>query len=174
MTTNELFEVSDDDRIPWWTPGCRMRFSEMCKRQLRKFRAMYEEAGSRRSSVRRREKDVYRILTETTHRFGRVYAFEPFVEESLSDLNAPETRAMWRVLQELIDDRELLDQAEVIFKPGEPHIRDLGDPLGGMSNYKSIWEGIPLSERKNPGRMTIRRYLALVGNRALREKVLGC
>lgn len=99
-----------------------------------------------------------------------------FFEESLENISDKKYQALWRLYDNMIHDPELRKAADVIFVPDDPEHEKEGLHYWGEQPKRrltGIWEFMEKSKKYNKGRITLRRYMALVGNKRLREKVFG-
>ena len=116
------------------------------------------------------------LLVEADENYYNIFAFSDFVEESLENSNDGRYQVSWRLLDKLIHDPELMKAGDVIFVPEGPEHENEGMHYWGEQpkrRLKSSWDFLELSQKNNKGRVTLRRYMALVGNKLLRQEVFG-
>ena len=116
------------------------------------------------------------LLVEADENYYNIFAFSDFVEESLENSNDVRYQVLWRLLDKLIHDPELMKAGDVIFVPEGPEHENEGMHYWGEQpkrRLKSSWDFLELSQKNNKGRVTLRRYMALVGNKLLRQEVFG-
>ena len=116
------------------------------------------------------------LLVEAEENFYNVFACSDFLEECMDNLSDRRYQTLWRVFDILIHDSDLRKAADVIFVPEGPEHEKEGLHYWGEEPARRLinsWCIMSRNLKQNKGRMTIRRYLALVANLPLRRKVFG-
>lgn len=94
--------------------------------------------------------------------YYNIFTFEEFWEETTEHLSDERYQALWLLYEELLMDEQLQKEGEIIIDPDAP-VRQL----------KRHWDFMSQEEKNNRARVTYRRYMALVANKELRQKMFG-
>ncbi len=116
------------------------------------------------------------LLEEVEENFYHVFAVSDFIEECLENLNDRRYQALWLLCDKLVHDTELRTAADVIFVPEGPEHEKEGVHYWGEQPKRRLicsWDIMGHDKKYNKGRMTMRRYMALVSNLRLRQMVFG-
>ncbi len=179
ISTKELFKISsDDDMIPYWTKDGTIHFSDDLENWFVELRNRYDIlVESDINIVGNKLEWIMDLLDYATKEYCRIYAFGDFFYESLDNLSDHRYLALWKLFEELLHDPELQKAGAVIFEP------DGKEPYNGTSRYydgngtrrrlSENWYFMSEEKKFNKARTTFRRYMALVANVDLREKVFG-
>ncbi len=152
----ENYHTTDDDRVFWWRKDGDVHFSDGMWQWLdglkTEFAAIlaegWETVPAGDVSARLAE-----LLVEADTFYKRIYPFGEMIQEFEVHAGSREYQAAVRLLAALMDRN-----------------RAKGSVIGDTV-YN--WELADRNLTFNEGRLAIRRYLALLANRALREEVLG-
>lgn len=158
MTTAEFLEVSDDDMLLWWKPDGNLHFSEECKHWFQSLQEQFQQKVQENwevpSTVEFLQKCLY-DLHIADDIFYRVLmtseAFYDFVNHS-RDRNYV---AAILLLEDLIEENK--EEHQEIFKQCWTH----------------SWDLMPRSVKENAARLRVKRYLAILSNKELRNSVFG-
>lgn len=174
LTTFDVFGAGPDDMIFYWEEGGKIDFSDELKSWFADLSGRYFELLSADWEIENPLRWVVELVKYVNRVFYKIYPFYDFFEESLNNLSDRRYLALWKLCEELAYDEELKEAAQVIFLPTDyksSRISDYSDEDG--RRLAGSCDLIPDTERFNKGRVTLRRYMALVGNKKLREKVFG-
>ena len=98
--------------------------------------------------------------------YVRIYVFDDFMNETMDYITDARFIALWQLFDEVLHDSENLKAASVLFEIADPN-------WGGSSRKCDQWGCLSSEDKFNKGRQAMRRFLALVANRDLRNKVFG-
>lgn len=156
------FNVNDDegyfaypvkDDFVYWLDDPE-EFSEETQKWFKKLRAKYREFLNQNDEQVGLRKYV-NLLDQINKRYYRIFVFEHQFEEFIDSFYRPEVQAAIKLLKWIADDPENVKEGSIV------------------ENMKYPW-GLENSELKfNAGRKRIRRYLALLANKTLREKLFN-
>ena len=154
MTTANFFEVENDDRVYWWRENGDVVFSDAMENWLRELGGEYKSILHTHTLIGMDGETSLRRLVEELHRigavFGKLYCFRNFFYDYLGNSDDPRYQAAALLLGDLID------------------------RLGGELPQPDRENVITEKEKKNSlPLLKMKRYLALLGNRELRLRVLG-
>lgn len=162
--------------IPWWNVGCDWDFSEQVKSWFAELKSQYESAIEEEYLVENPLKYIVDLLKYADDNYYQIYVFKNFFEESLSNIHDKRYMTLWKMFEFMLYDPMMKQEVEVIFVPEGP-----GHEREGIHYWekttkrrlKNPWDITDREKRNNKARVTLRRYLALLGNRELRERVFG-
>lgn len=154
MTTAAFFMADNDDRVYWWRENGDVVFSDAMENWLRELGGEYKSILHTHTLIGMDGETSLRRLVEELHRienvFGKLYCFHTFFYEYLGNSDDPRYQAAALLLGDLID------------------------RLGGELPQPDRENFITDREKKNSlPLLKMKRYLALLGNRELRHRVLG-
>lgn len=162
LSTEEFFNQSPDDMIPYWEEGCGFEFSEYLLEWFKSLRNEYDDLMGAEYLCDNVLKYCISLLDEANKNYYRIYAFSTFFEETLENLQDKRYLTLWRIFDKMIHEPEMINMGRVVFVPDESECR-----------LPRTWDIMEPEKKKNAARMSLRRYLALVGNVELRKKVFG-
>lgn len=176
ISTEKFFNQSPDDMIPYWENDNKIVFSEELWGWFETLKQQYDNMLNEAEKVPNLLNYMMDLLVEADENYYNIFAFSDFAEESLENANDMRYQALWRLFDKLVHDPELMKAGDVIFVPEGPEHENEGLYYLGEQpkrRLKSSWDFMALSEKNNKGRVTLRRYMALVGNKLLRQEVFG-
>jgi len=153
MTTANFFKVENDDRVYWWSENGDVVFSDEMDAWLRELGGEYKSILHTHALIGMDGETSLRRLVEELHRienvFGKLYCFHTFFYEYLGNSDDPRYQAAALLLGNLIE------------------------RLGGELPQPDRESFITDREKKNSlSLLKMKRYLALLGNKELRRRVL--
>lgn len=176
ISTQELFGQNPDDMILYWEDDGKIIFSEELWNWFYELKSEFDAKMKEECDVKNPLRYMVDLLEEAEENFYSVFAEADFFEECLENLNDRRYQTLWCLFDKLIHDPELRKEADVIFVPEGPEHEKEGVHYWGEEPKRRLirsWDIMKLDLKYNRGRMTIRRYLALVANLKLRKKVFG-
>lgn len=176
ISTEEFFHQSPDDMIPYWENNNKIVFSEELWDWFHSLKRESDIMMENDNPVENLLNYMTELLVEADENYYNIFAFSDFVEESLNNSNDMRYQVLWRLFDKMIHDPELMKAGDVIFVPEGPEHESEGLHYWGEQpkrRLKSNWDFIKMSEKNNKGRVTLRRYMALVGNKLLRRELFG-
>lgn len=177
VSTMEYLEVKPDDMAYYWTPGCDIVFSDDLEEQFQKWRRRYDDLMEQEFHVESPLKWMLGLLQYANARYYYIFAFSDFVNESAEHLSERRYLALWKILEEMLQDPQMLETVEPIFKPLPAEEAGRVYPPGKepcrQIQWEAQWREGDSGIKGNRARLLLRRYLALVANRELREKVFA-
>ena len=162
--------------ILYWEDDGKLTFSEELWNWFHELKAAFDDMMKDGMVVEKPLRYMVERLEEAEENFYHVFADSDFFEECLENLNDRRYQILWRLFDKLIHDSELREAADVIFVLEGPEHEKEGVHYWGEEPRKRLicsWDIMSHDKKYNKGRMTIRRYLALVANLKLRKKVFG-
>ena len=160
LATEKVFQITWDDMLASWTEDDGDCFSADMEHQFCDWRRRVDAAASAgpKQFKLRHMMDTAIFANE---KYRRIFLFGDFVEELMDGANDDRLRAAWQVWDEMVHDENLLAQSAAVWeKPDEE-----------IGSHRWIFAGP--SARRNPARMQIKRFAAVLGNKVLRQRVLG-
>ena len=157
--TTEFFQLSPDDMIFYWTENGDIVFSEDLWNWFNELKVRFDQWMETDFTVERPLSFFLNVMAEADSSYYRIYTFSQFFEESLEHMRDKSYLALWKLYEELISDPELKAAATVIYENGM------------LAAYS--WNWLDQKLKFNKGRVTLRRYMALIANQPLRKKVFG-
>ncbi len=176
ISTAEFFKQSPDDMIYYWEDDDKITFSDELWEWFGTLRKEYERLSEEDVTIESLLHYMVELLDEADENYYNIFAFTEFVEECMERLRDKRYQVLWRLFDNMIHNEELKKAGDVVFVPDGPGHENEGIHYWGEQPKRrliSSWSIMDPSKKKNKARVTLRRYLALVANRKLREKVFG-
>ena len=176
VPTQKFFSQHPDDMILYWEDDGKLEFSDELWQWFEHLKAEYNLLLSDDIIIKHPLPYILELMEEAAEDFGRVFTLGEFFEETLENMNDKKYQTLWRLYDNMIHDPELRAAADVIFVPEGPGHEKEGLHYWGKEPKRRLicsWDFIEDKKKYNKGRITLRRYMALLGNKLLREKVLG-
>ena len=152
FSTKDLLRCdSDDDRLYWWSDGA-FELSPECHEWLADIKEKHQQIMDGIRNGDETEQDMIKKLVVLLEHINEVYRHMYMFKESFYDILAKANSAEARAAVKLLEN---------ICVQGEPKMKEL------LENNN--WHSIRCSEP----RREMKRYLALLGNRELRKKMLS-
>ncbi len=152
----DYFRTTDDDRVFYWREDGDVVFSEEMKNQFLEWKKEYERIRNDRCPSHSGDmwiQKLVNLLTRAERSRQRIYAFQEMFYEFLGNSGREEYQAAILLLECLLN-------------------RSCKKGIGfGKKNID--WESLSRKVTFYPDRILLKRYLALLANKALRNKVLG-
>ena len=162
--------------IPYWEDNGKLEFSNELWEWFKALKTEYERLLMDDVIIEQPLRYILDLMEEAYDDFYNIFTFTEFFEESLENLNDKKYQALWRLYDNMIHDPELRKAADVVFVPDGPGHEKEGLHYWGKQPKRRLierWDFMEDSKKWNKGRITLRRYMALVWNKVLREKVFG-
>ena len=176
ISTEKWFHVSSDDLILYWEEDGKITFSTELENWFKTLHNRFKEILTEELNIKNPLSYILNLMEEASDNYFRIYTQAEFFEESLENLNNRKFQALWKLYEEMIHDPICVKAGDVIFVPNEPGHENEGLHYWGEQPKRRLisnWEFMNPEMKQNKGRVTLRRYMALVANKALRRKVFG-
>lgn len=170
LSTEELFDLEQDDLILYWEKGktkLSEEFWEFADGVKKQWEDILKKEGSSSFSV----KYLLEIMERLYLDYGKLMVIEDFFVETLNNMADKRYFALWNVLAVMMDDTDLINEINELFEDNGALKKDMWGNESKVLRVKSLALGKGVS--RNAGREKLRKYIALVGNRELRKKVFG-
>ena len=164
--TEEYFQVSKDDLIYFWTKEKPIEFSESLQEWLQGLKGRFDEIMAEGVNMKSPLRRIADTLDFGKVHYVRLYVFDDFMNETLDNITDARFIALWQLFDEVLHDQENLKAASVLFEVAHPNW------VGGSRKCDQWW-CLSSEDKFNKGRQSMRRFLALVANRDLRNKIFG-
>lgn len=171
-TTEEYFNIPIDDLVLYWSKEKPLAFSEEMQQWLTILKEDYNTVlakGVDMTSPLRRIKEMLDFAEE--HYFN-IYLFEELMNDTFENITNPKFVALWMVFENVLHDPENINAAKVLFGPNCWH-KDEGENVQIGHRVCDTWWAVSNKLKFNSGRQNVRRYIALMTNRDLRQEVFG-
>lgn len=176
ISTEKFFNQLPDDMIPYWKENGEHVLSEGLWDWFRSLREEFDSIINTDFIIKKPYQYILELMQEADEEYYRIYTFSDFYEETLENLKDKRFLALWKLYEQMLRDPKLKKAGDVVFVPDGPgHEREGLHYLGEQPKRRLInsWCMMPWDKRNNIARVTFRRYMALVANKPLREKVFG-
>ena len=164
--TEEFFQVSKDDLIYFWTKEKPIEFSEDLQAWLQGLKSRFDQIMAEGVNMQFPFRRIKATLDFAQEHYVRIYVFDDFMNETMDYITDARFIALWQLFDEVLHDPENLKAASVLFEIADPN-------WVGSSRKCDQWGCLSSEDKFNKGRQAMRRFLALVANRDLRNKVFG-
>ncbi|MBO5176688.1 MAG: hypothetical protein J6C07_04745 [Lachnospiraceae bacterium] len=176
ISTQELFRQNSDDMVLYWEDDGKITFSDELWNWFYELKIEFDNMVEEECIIKNPLRYMVELLEEAEENFYRVFAISNYFEECMENLNDVRYQTLWRLFDKLIHSQELREAADVIFVPEGPEHENEGVHYWGDKPKRRLirsWDIMSHDKKQNIGRMTVRRFLALVANLPLRKKVFG-
>lgn len=176
ISTDKFFRQAPDDMIYYWEDNDKIVFSDELWDWFSSLRKEYDIMMEDENIIEHPLHYIVDLMAEADENYYNIFAFTEFVEESIEKLSDKRYQVLWRLFDRMIHDSELKKAGDVIFVPEGPGHENEGIHYWGEQPKRrliSSWDFMEHSKKNNKGRVTLKRYMALVANKALRLKVFG-
>lgn len=150
------YYISDDDRLYWWDGSDEVIISEETDQWLKGLAQRHkdiidhmDEAGSGQDFM----KGFLSLFADIDQFYQRIFPFQSMFYDFLQNSGKREYRAALELLKEIADENK--EEGKIIEKA------------------KYSWDITSRNVTHNIGRMRLKRYLAAMANKKLREKYFG-
>ena len=174
ISTVRFFKQDADDMIPYWEPGGDLAFSDELENWFAELRTRYDRLSAESPSVEHPLTWINEMLEFADEEYYQVFCFSDFYEESLEHLCDVRYLTLWQLFYDMLHDPEMKALGMTVFAPDQPESQQ--NSLWGNEGRHRLsesWSFMPREKKRNPARMALRRYMALVANKALRNQVFG-
>lgn len=169
-TEELLFDVYDyngDDLVYYWTRDYKPIFSRGLKSYFKSLKKSYDKLLAERSEISNPLEYIAGILEFADKTYFDMYVFERFINESLERLTDARFMALWKLLDKELHKKRNLEGLEkslaIVAEDNAVIDEEMDDGSFAAVN----------ANKNHPGRNRIRRLIALLVNKALRESILG-
>ncbi len=176
VTASDFLHISPDDMVLFWEPDGEIRFSsdmnQWLDRLKRRFSEILEDGFSEENPLQW----ITGLIKYADENYYRIYTFDDFLEETKRNLDDARFLALWKLYDELLHDPEMEEAGNAVFVPDGPEYARTGLYYLGTPPRRRLtknWNDMRKEEKFNRARVTFRRYMALLANTELREKVFG-
>ena len=117
-------------------------------------------------------KRIKEMLDFAEEHYFNIYLFEELMNDIFENITNPKFVALWMVFEKILHNPENINASKVLFGPNCWH-KDEGENAQIGHRVCDIWWAVSNKLKFNSGRQNVRRYIALMTNRALRKEVFG-
>lgn len=150
------YVLSGDDRAYWWDGSDEVVFSEKMQKWLTQLadrhRQLVEEESDEPVNDMKFLEELLTVLQEANDKYKRIFAFAEMFYEFMMNKDKKEIRAAVKLLKALVEENE---------------------EYAKLTENMMNWDMANRKRTFNTGRLRIKRYLAVMANRKLREKYFG-
>lgn len=176
VPTAKFFDQTPDNMILYWENDGKLIFSDELWKWFEDLKRKYNQLVMDDVIIKKPLPYILGLMEEANDDFYNIYTFADFFEETLEHMSDKKYQTLWRLYDNLIHNQELRKAADVIFVPEGPgHEHEGLFYIGEQPKRRLIerWDFMEKSKKENIGRITLKRYMALLSNKILREKVFG-
>lgn len=163
IRTDLLFNLTPDDLLYYFQEGDEMKFSRELKKWFMEWQKTYQDKINEELVIKNPTKWICDILTFIHANYYGVFAFSSFFYETMENINDQRYLLLWKILEDMAYDEEMLEIGSVLFKETESKQKKL----------KEYWGFIKRYEKNNKARLKLKRYLSLLANKRLRKEMFG-
>lgn len=175
-STRIMMGVTADDMIIDWKGDGKIQFSQNLNEWFVNLRNRFEQLSVENYEKQDAMKWIVELMEYANENYYRIYTFTHFFEETLNHLQDSRYLLLWKIYEEILYDPEMEEAGSVIFVPDGPEYENEGVHYLGKQPRRRLWSNwdwMLAEKRNNKARVTLKRYMALVANKKLREKVFG-
>lgn len=166
ITTEKFFDISSDDLVLYWKQDKPIQFSDEMERWLDSLKNAYARIMADGVDMHSPLRRIKNIIDFGESHYYKLLLFEDFINEIMDNITDKRYMALWMVFDEVLHDQENLEAAKVVIEQVE------WDSL--LKEYRcDRWWRMSNELKFNKGRQAMRRFVALMANKELRNKVFG-
>lgn len=98
--------------------------------------------------------------------------FSDFVDETMDNITNTNFMALWILFAHVLHDKNNLEASKVLVAAAKGY-EDDANYVVNRHRVCDNWRNVRLKYMFNPGRTNVRRYVALIANKDLRNKIFG-
>lgn len=175
-STEKFLRQTRDDMIPYWEDNGKLIFSDELEDWFKYLREEYDCLLETDFTINSVLHYVMDLLEKAEENYYHIYVFNEFFEDTMDNLNDKRYQVLWKIFDNMINDPEMKKAGDVIFAPEDKDDNKTNRIFFDDEPKRRLvtgWGHMSLDKKNNKARVTLRRYMALMGNRALRYKVFG-
>lgn len=173
MKTQDFLKCSPDDMIPYWEDNDELVFSADLWEWFHELRNQFDIRIKEDVIVDHPVNYILHLMKKAEERYYRIYTFTDFFEESLENMTDKRFLVLWKMYEDMLCEPKMQTIGEVIFKPEEYYDPRCAYPKDEKRYLIGSWHLMNPVIKNNKARVTLRRYMALVANKGLRNRVFG-
>lgn len=166
MSTEKFFSVSSDDLVLYWQQDKPIKFSDEMERWLDGLKEAYARITTDGVDMQSPLRRIKNIIDFGESHYYKLLLFEDFINETMDNIADKRFMALWMVFDEVLHDPENLEAASVVTEQVE------WDSFANEYRCAKWWR-MSNELKFNKGRKAMRRFVALMANKELRNKVFG-
>ena len=176
ISTAEFFQQNPDDMILFWEEDERIEFSDDLRKWFKYLKIRYDELMETNLIIENPLNWIINLMEYADENYFRIYTMNDFFGETMEHLTDLRYQVLWKIYDDMLHDPEMEEAGSVIFVPDEPEYENMGVTYIGEQPRRRLqtnWGFMSMEKKNNKARKTLRRYMALVANRRLRQAVFG-
>lgn len=176
VPTKDFLRVRSDDLLLFGEGDTDIPFSQKLKDWFSDLKDRFETIMKSGYAVDNPLYWILDLMQYADENYYRVYTFSDFFQDSIEHLQDRRFLALWKIYDDMLHDPVMEEAGNVIFVPEGPEYEHAGLSYFGTPprrRLKTYWDVMKKEDRDNEARITFRRYMALLGNRKLRNEVFG-
>lgn len=165
ISTSKFFCENDDDMLPVWKTNREMQLSEELENWFEDIKKQFDTYIQEGRTITKPIRQIVDDLYYANVYYLNIYVNADFLEETLDNIQDIRYQAVWQIFHDIVHSFKIMEEGQKIF--------DQEALKQGVKKMKYSWTMTNPELKRNEGRMTVRRYLALVANAELRKKIFG-
>lgn len=163
--TDEMFFVSKDDLVYYWSREKPIDFSDEMQEWLHSLKNRFYEIMTKGVSMHSPLKRIQSIMDFAEEHYFQAYFFNDFLNETMENIVDSKYMALWQLFDEVLHVPENLKTASVLFEVDHSQF--------SRSRRCDHWFWLDEEYKFNKGRQAMRRFIALMANHELRNEIFG-
>lgn len=172
VSTEEFFDVTADDLLWYWKKDKPIAFSDEMQAWLtnlkKEYDALLAEGVDMNSPLRR----IMDIIDFAEEHYANIYYFIELIYETFDSITDPKFFALWLVFEKILHNPDNINASKGLFEP-DFWSKDDKDYVANGRRVCDTWWSVGRELKFNPGRKNVRRYIALMANKDLRNEIFG-
>lgn len=172
VSTEEFFDVTADDLLWYWKKDKPIAFSDEMQAWLtnlkKEYDALLAEGVDMNSPLRR----IMNIIDFAEEHYANIYYFIELIYETFDSITDPKFFALWLVFEKILHNPDNINASKGLFEP-DFWSKDDKDYVANGRRVCDTWWSVGRELKFNPGRQKVRRYIALMANKDLRNEIFG-
>lgn len=164
LKTQDFVSASNNDLFYYWKEGGNIVISDEIEEWFNELYQSYLIYMEEKIIIENTFEWLIDILEYIQNQYCHIYAFTSFFKETLANLNDQRYLVLWKLLEEMAHDPQMLEEGHVIFQEDS-------EETNKSRRLYTEWCMMPLQHKFNPARMKLKRFMALIANNELRKKV---
>ena len=172
ISSEDFLNVSTDDLVLYWASEKPLHFSEEMQAWLHDLKKEYDNILEEKLEIGQPLRYVKEILDYAEEHYSHIYMFSDFVDETMDNITNTNFMALWILFAHVLHVKNNLEASKVLVAAAKGY-EDDANYVVNRHRVCDNWSNVRLKYMFNRGRTNVRRYVALIANKDLRNKIFG-
>lgn len=170
VSTEEFFDVTADDLLWYWKKDKPIAFSDEMQAWLNNLKKEYDALLTQGVDMNSPLKRIMNIIDFAEEHYANIYYFIEIIYETFERISDPKFFALWLVFEKILHNADNINASKGLFEP-DYWAKDDKDYVANGRRVCDTWWSVGRELKFNLGRKNVRRYIALMANKDLRNEI---